>query len=390
MNRRNILIAGAAVLGVGAAGLGWHAARRGVFSSGTGPAYAAWRQWPPLTEEGAAGLVRAAVLAASPHNTQPWLFRISDSRIDLFADPARNLGTIDPFLREMYMGLGCALENLVLAARAAGYRTALTLLPAGPEAPHVATLELDGGNPDASPLFAAIPHRHTNRGAYDAARPVGQEVLKAMAALGLDLPDVAVLWFTSEQERGRIGELIVAATQAIIADSQQSADSARWLRMSWDKVQRHRDGITLDAAGVPPLIRGAAKMLPELSHEESDAAWLKATRETHVSTAMGYGLLVARRAHENAQRLQGGRLWQRMHLWAAGHALAVQPLNQMPERADREASLGAEPVYGAALRDLVGDPAWEALMPFRIGYPMREALPSPRRAVEDVLLKQTS
>ena len=59
----------------------------------------------------------------------------------------------------------------------------------------------------------------------------------------------------------------------------------------------------------------------------------------------------------------------------------------MPERADREASLGAEPVYGGALRDLVGDPAWEALMPFRIGYPVREALPSPRRAVEDVLLK---
>ena len=387
MNRRKILIAGASVLGAGAAGLGWHAVRRGVFSSGAGPAYAAWKQWPPLPEEGAKGLVRAAVLAASPHNTQPWLFRISDSRIDLLADPTRNLGAIDPFLREMHMGLGCALENLVLGARAAGYRTALTLFPAGPDAVHVAALQLDSGEPDASPLFAAIPHRHTNRGAYDPVRPVGQEVLKAMGALGLDLPDVTVLWFTSEAQRDGIGELIVAATQAIIADGQQSADSARWLRMSWDKVQHHRDGITLDAAGLPPLVRGAAKMLPELSHEESDAAWLKATRETHVATAMGYGLLVARRAHDSVQRLQGGRLWQRMHLWAAGHALAVQPLNQIPERADREASLGIEPVFGAALRDLVGDPAWEALMPFRIGYPVRAALPSPRRAVEDVLLK---
>jgi hypothetical protein len=387
VNRRKILIAGAAMLGVGAAGVGWHAVRRGVFNSGTGPAYAAWRQWPPRPEEGARGLVRAAVLAASPHNTQPWLFRIADSRIDLFADPARNLGTIDPFLREMHMGLGCALENLLLAARAAGYRTALTLLPAGPDAAHTATLQLDSGEPDASPLFAAIPRRHTNRGGYDPVRPVGQEVLKALGALGLDLPDVAVLWFTSEAERGTIGELIVAATRAIIADRQQSADSARWLRMSWDKVQRHRDGITLDAAGLPPLIRGAAKLLPELSHEESDAAWLKATRETHVATAMGYGLVVARRVHDNGQRLQGGRFWQRMHLWAAGHALAVQPLNQIPERADREASLGIEPVFGTALRDLVGDPAWEALMPFRIGYPLREALPSPRRAVEDVLLE---
>lgn len=380
-------MAGAAVLGVGAAGLGWHAVRSGVFSSGAGPAYAAWRQWPPLPAEGAIGLVRAAVLAASPHNTQPWLFRVAGPRIELLADPARNIGTIDPFLREMHMGLGCALENLVLAARAGGHRTVLTLLPEGADAAHVANVELESGDPDTSPLFAAIPHRHTNRGPYDTARPVAPEMYKALAGLGLDLPGVEVIWFTSDAQRRRIGELVVAATKAIIADRQQAADSAKWLRMSWGKVQRHRDGITLDAAGLPLLVRGAAKMLPELSPEESDAAWLKATRETHVATATGYGLLVVRDARDNVQRLQGGRLWQRIHLWAAANGLAVQPLNQMPERADREASLGVEPVYGATLRELVGDPAWQALMPFRIGYPLREALASPRRAVEDVLLK---
>ncbi len=374
------------MLGAGAAGLGWHAVRSGVFSSGAGAAYAPWRQWPPLPAEGAIGLVRAAVLAASPHNTQPWLFRVAGSRIELFADPARNIGTIDPFLREMHVGLGCALENLVLAARAGGHRTVLTLLPAGAETAHVATLELASGDPDSSPLFAAIPHRHTNRGPYDAALPVGPQMYKALAALGPDLPGVGVVWFTSDAQRRRIGELIVAATKAIIGDRQQAADSAKWLRMSWDKVQRHRDGITLDAAGLPPAILGVAKMLPELSPEQSDAAWLKATQETQVATAMGYGLLVVRNVRDNAQRLQGGRLWQRIHLWAAANGLAVQPLNQMPERADREASLGVEPVYGAALRELVGDPAWQALMPFRIGYPLRAALPSPRRAVEDVLL----
>lgn len=390
MSRRKVLIAGAALLGAGAAGLGWHAVRNGVFSSGAGVAYAPWRQWPPLPEEGALGLVRAAVLAASPHNTQPWLFRVAGTRIELFADPARNIGTIDPFLREMHMGLGCALENLVLAARAAGHRTVLTLLPVGAEAAHAATLDLEGGEADASPLFVAIPHRHTNRGPYDTARPLGPELYKALAALGVDLPGVEVIWFTSNAQRRRIGELIVAATMAIIADRQQAADSAKWLRMSWDKVQRHRDGITVDAAGLPLLVRGAAKMLPELSPEESDAAWLEATQETHVATATGYGLLVVRNARDKVQRLQGGRLWQRIHLWAAANGLAVQPLNQMPERADREASLRAEPVYGAALRELVGDRAWQALMPFRIGYPVREALPSPRRAVEDVLLREES
>ena len=99
-----------------------------------------------------------------------------------------------------------------------------------------------------------------------------------------------------------------------------------------------------------------------------------------------FGLLAVRDARDNGHRLQGGRFWQRMHLWATANRLAMQPLNQMPERADREASLGLDPVFGNALSDLIGDPAWQALMPFRLGYAQREALPSPRRAVEDVLV----
>ena len=63
----------------------------------------------------------AAILAANPHNSQPWRFRVSDTQIDLFADRGRNLGTIDPFLREMHIGLGAALENLLLAAAVYGY-----------------------------------------------------------------------------------------------------------------------------------------------------------------------------------------------------------------------------------------------------------------------------
>jgi len=93
------LITGAAVAGIGVAALGWHAVRRGVFASGEAPAYEAWHRWPPTRSDGPFGLVRAAVLAASPHNTQPWLFRVSETQVDLFADLTRNIGTIDPFLR---------------------------------------------------------------------------------------------------------------------------------------------------------------------------------------------------------------------------------------------------------------------------------------------------
>ena len=91
-------------------------------------------------------------------------------------------------------------------------------------------------------------------------------------------------------------------------------------------------------------------------------------------------------ARDNTMRLRGGRLWQRMHLWATTKRLAMQPLNQMSERADRELQLGIEPRFGTALKELVADAGWQALMPLRIGYPTVEAKPSPRRDLKSVLI----
>jgi hypothetical protein len=75
-----------------------------------------------------------------------------------------------------------------------------------------------------------------------------------------------------------------------------------------------------------------------------------------------------------------------MHLWGTTQGLGMQPLNQLPERADRERQLGIEPRFGNALKALLGDEGWQVLMPFRLGYPTRVGSPSPRRPVPSVLV----
>jgi hypothetical protein len=56
------------------------------------------------------------------------------------------------------------------------------------------------------------------------------------------------------------------------------------------------------------------------------------------------------------------------------------------ERADREQQLGIAPEFGDAIRELLNDPAWVGIMPFRAGYPVRAARLSPRRTLQDVLV----
>jgi hypothetical protein len=386
MNRRRVLkIAGASVVVAGGA-LAWRAFDQGVFSAGSGAAYAPWKNWQADDSLRPLRLVRAAILASNPHNSQPWRFRVADNAIDVFADAGRNIGAIDPFLREMTVGIGCALENLLIAAANEGYAAEISLLPEPGNPAHAAHIALAAGTKIASPLYDAIALRHTNRGPYEAGKSVPAELLDGLAALGAELPGTRVIWFNTPEARSRVGGLIVAATEAIIADHQQSADSAKWFRASWQQLQEMRDGITLDAQSLPALINVAAKILPPLSQESADQAWLQATRERHVATAAAFGLIVVLNARDNAMRIRGGRLWQRMHLWATTRGLAVQPLNQMCERADRELQLGIEPHFGKALQELVGDANSQALMPFRIGYPTVEARPSPRRDLKSVLM----
>ena len=366
--------------------LAWRAFDQGVFTAGNGAAYEPWKNWQADDSLRPLRLVRAAILAANPHNSQPWKFRVSENSIDVFADDGRNIGAIDPFLREMTMGIGCALENLLIAAAKEGFAARISLLPDPGNPAHATHILLSPGTRIGSQLYDAIPLRHTNRGAYEPGRSVPADLLGGLAALGADLPGTRVIWFRTPESRGRVGELIVAATDAIVADRQQSAGSARWFRTSWQQLQAQRDGITLDAQSLPAVVNAAAKILPPLSQESADQAWLQATREQHVATAAAFGLIAVPNARDNAMRLRGGRLWQRMHLWATAKGLAVQPLNQMSERADREQQLGIEPRFGMALKELVADANWQALMPFRIGYPTVEAKPSPRRDLKVVLL----
>lgn len=369
---------------VGAGGLSYRAYDQGVLQVGQGPAYEPWSDW--RQHEGLVPLVAAATLAPNPHNSQPWLFRLGRNRIDLFADGSRNIGAIDPFAREKHVGLGAALENLVLAGQELGYQATVTLMPEGAHSAHAARVELARSARRTTALAAQIAKRHTNRYPFVAGKDVPASALSAMAALGdRDTGDSRLYWFAGAAQRARLGELLVAATEAIIRDPDQSRSDFEWFRQSWDEIQRQRDGITVDAAGLSELTQALAKLLPAQSRKAADDAWLTATRDRHTKTAAACGIVAVRDAADNTQRLQGGRLLERVHLWATANGLALHHMNQLTERADRERELGIAPQFGDALEELLPD-GWQALSLFRTGYPTHTPNKSPRRAVEAVIL----
>lgn len=390
VSRRSFLkISGAAFVLLAGGGI-YRAFDKGVFATATGTAYEPWNLGSEIeagvSDKGPLRLVRYAILAANAHNTQPWLFRIRPERVELYSDIARNIGAIDPVYREMYISLGCAIESLCIAAQAHGYAPQVKLLEGGFDHIKVADILLtssDRDMPDLAPLFPMITKRHTHRGAYDTAKSVPEKLLQEMAALGQELSSVKLLWHADKQAKDHVGSLIIQATQAIIRDAEQSRDSHRWYRHDRAEIQRFKDGTTLDATGNPAIIRAIGKLLP-VSEQSSNKHWLRMTQETQVPTAAAFGSIVIQ-SRSRTHLMEAGRLWQRIHLWATSKGLVVQPLNQVNERQDRERQLGLEPLFGNALRRLAGD--GEHIFMFRCGYPQDQALPSPRRSADEVLLQ---
>ncbi|MHB8075599.1 Acg family FMN-binding oxidoreductase [Desulfosporosinus fructosivorans] len=380
-SRRNF-IKGSAILGsLAVVGGFWRGLDSGVFSTSKGPAYAAWEN----SFEGVEGLVDAAILAANAHNAQPWLFKLGDSSIDIKADTDRNLGAVDPYSREMYISLGCALENLTIAAKAKGFSPKITYFPNKQDSWHIATIDLATMAPLPSALYDAIPKRHMNRGPYDKTRPISPEIIQTLSYLNTDSSDVKLSFFNTQQDKLKIGQAMIEATQALISDKEQINVDSKWMRKSWQDIQKYKDGITTDAQGLPTLTRIIAKMLPPMSQEQNNEFWLNTLKDKHVGTAAAFGFIAVPDLTNDLQVVKAGQLWERLHLWATSKGLGMQIMNQLSERRDRELSLNLTPQFGDKLREILKTSEWHSIIQFRMGYPTIEALPSPRRPVKDVI-----
>jgi len=113
-------------------------------------------------------LLKYAILAPSFLNTQPWRFEARPNEIRIFGDLKRWRKVADMDQRELYISIGCALENMLIAAEHFGYGHQVSYLEGEQVA---AVIKLNpGGKPSSfrdAELFKAIPERRTIQKIYE-------------------------------------------------------------------------------------------------------------------------------------------------------------------------------------------------------------------------------
>ncbi|MEQ4306322.1 nitroreductase, partial [Plantactinospora sp. B6F1] len=282
------------------------------------------RPIPRLSPHTVANCLRAAVAAPSVHNTQPWLFRVRGRQVEVWVDRDRQLGTVDPSGRQMFISVGAAILNLRIAMCVNGRMPVLRLLPDATRPELAAVVQagpVTAPGPVATVLAAAIARRHTNRRPYRA-EAVPWPVLDALS--GAAAAEGARLTVAEPIPRDAILALTRNADEILRRNAGYLAELAAWTGGGPGR----QDGIP--AYAYPP--DDAAGRLPLRCFGPAREAATFERRPTIIR--------LTTRGDAPYDWLRAGQALQRVLLTATVRRLAASPVNQALEVPELRALVG--------------------------------------------------
>jgi hypothetical protein len=265
-------------------------------------------------------LVRMASLAANGHNTQPWRFMIAGNAIEMRPDFTRRLAVVDPRDREMWISLGCALENLLVAARASGFAPHVTY----PDKAKSIRIELAAVTPQPSPLATAITRRQNTRSEYDG-RPLSSADLGELRAVPAE-PGVTLHFLTGSSAMETVVDYVTQGTLKQYADKAFLAELTRWLRFNKQEALESLDGLYTGTSGNPEVPRWLGEMFLASTKPQpladADAKKLRSSAGA---------VLIASATEDRSAWVRAGQVYERLALTMTSLGVRSAMLNQPME-----------------------------------------------------------
>lgn len=362
VTRRKVVVGtGAAAV---AAGAGFHMLTR------AGPVYrnAVLDTWT-VKDSSQSGefnyLVHYATLAANSHNTQPWLFSQAGNAVIIRPDMTRATPAADPDHHHLYASLGCAAENLSLAARAGGSSTSVTFSPDGEG---VVRIDRVAGNAKRDGLFDAITERQCTRSQYDG-RPVSADEVSQLEAVAK--VDGCRLVIIPDRERiEQMLALAITANTIQIEDAKFSEELKQWIRFNGAQAAATRDGLYAACAGnptLPPFLGRIMFGLLFAAGSEND----KLAKQ--VRSSSGLAVFVTEK-DDKAHWVQSGRSYQRFALRATTLGIRHAFVNQLVDVPAVRAKFSQVLGIGDRRPDLVVRYGYAPTMPRSLRRPIDEVI----------------
>lgn len=197
--------------------------------------------------------------APSGHNTQPWKFHITDSTITVLPNLDVALPVVDRNNRELFISLGCAVENLCIAASYFGYTT--HIIECSIEA-IILELTKNAFTIEDS-LFHQIEKRQTNRNIYNGNK-ISDGILQQLQSIPKE--NGIQFYFTEINTpfANTITQYIMKGNEIQMADIAFKNELLSWMRFNKKQVEATHNGLSYLVFGNPPLPRILARPIVSL------------------------------------------------------------------------------------------------------------------------------
>lgn len=309
-------------------------------------------------------MVRYATLAPSGHNTQPWKFLLKDSAIEIHPDYGRRLPVVDPQDRELWISLGCALENLLLAARSAGYAAEVTY----PQADDFIQVRLSSDVSQKNPLFDAIPLRQNTRSDYTG-ESISAADLEKVEAVETE-SGLKLIFLTIPTGIEQLVEYVYQGNLSQYADKAFIDELISWIRFNKKEALATLDGLYTRCTGnlTVPHWLGQMFVAGTKPQQQADADVRK------LRSSPG-AVMITTQAEDKASWVRTGQVYERLALTLTTLGIKSAFLNQLVEVADIRKQVQNDLLLGKFFPQLL----------VRFGYakPLTRSL---RRPVEQVIV----
>ena len=204
-------------------------------------------------------IVAHGCLAPSGGNSQAWNFTLREGRIDCSIPPTYSWTSRDFEGRSLYVAMGAAVQNMVIAAHTIGLQA--QVLPAVRKGSReVCSISFKRVTPVQEPLFAAIPKRITNRQQADLERSLADTKLQTLV-------DVASRWgaklsiVTNDDEKRKVARVIGIVDRVRFLHPGLHHDLSNELRWTREHAHATRTGIGIDTLGLNTADRVGAYLI---------------------------------------------------------------------------------------------------------------------------------
>ncbi|KAG7359205.1 nitroreductase family protein [Nitzschia inconspicua] len=272
-------------------------------------------------------LIRYATLAPSSHNTQCWKFQMGQNSIIIQPDFSRKCPVVDPDDHHLYVSLGCAVENLDIAAKAHGFETQVDATH--PEQGIEVKLEVKDAtkqtNPTNDPLFDAIGVRQCNRGVYNGEKLSWQDLGKLQEAGRGE--GVQTLLLTEKKDTDTIKDFVIKANSAQMVDAPFRQELKSWVRFNDKEAKSTGDGLFGKCMGHPSVPRWFGGLIFDYGvNGKSENQKISES----INSSAGLAVIVSEK-NDPVQWVEAGRVYERFALTAASLGIHNAHLNQPVE-----------------------------------------------------------